>query len=52
MKTYKIAGYSYEKGYWVSLPELQAKTKMAALKLARKTYDADGFGYAEFVAAE
>jgi hypothetical protein len=54
MKTYSILGNSYEKGYYVALGTIQAKTHLGALRLARKLFDTDKgiSGYADFIAKE
>lgn len=54
MKTYTILGNSYEKGYYIILGTLQAKTELGALRLARKLFDTNKgiTGYADFIAKE
>jgi hypothetical protein len=52
MKTYKVAGYSYFDGYYVSLGTIEAKSERAAKLLARKLFDSAGFGYADFLVRE
>jgi hypothetical protein len=52
MKTYKIAGYSYFDGFYVALGTLEAKSERAAKLKARKLFDSEGFGYADFVVSE
>ena len=54
MKTWKVAGYSYQTGYFIFLGTIQANTRLGALRLARKLYDTDkGInGYAEFIVTE
>jgi hypothetical protein len=54
MKTYSILGNSYEKGYYVALGTIQAKTHLGALRLARKLFDKDKgiTGYSDFIARE
>ena len=50
MTTYAILGYSYSKGYYVRLDNIEAKSERAALLKARKQYDAEGAGYHDFIA--
>jgi hypothetical protein len=50
-KLYKVAGYSYQEGYFVYCGEVWAKSELAAKRLSAKVFDRD-FGYAEFHVTE
>lgn len=49
MQTYRVAGYSYQAGYYVSLGIIEAKSERAAKLKARKLFDSNGFGFADFI---
>jgi hypothetical protein len=52
MNTYTVAGYSYQAGHYVELGVVSAKTERGALIAARKKFDIDGFGYADFAVSK